>query len=502
MSNTRSRRTAVAIALLSLFGFLARAAETTPKSPDYLRVVRAYADAMIQHGRDTYGPERSPLFAAALDRRTFQLGSREQFGKIEGVRETDRSIGGANPQVDVGLYRILFALTELTREARFAAEAERSLQFFFTHCQSPATGLMAWGEHLYWDFTAERCAGIDRNHEVCGEWPFWDQCYRLAPEACWTFAIGQWDHQIADQTTGDFSRHAQYSKHGPQTGSDFPRYAGQMIINWADAWVRPENARQPRRTDLIAAITCLARRMEENMRDTPTGLLPALRGADYAWPTSNLELARCLWKAAPLIEHEHATLAKRMRELALRQDDAFLKAPHQITSGGGFAVTLHTHTGQPRDRSMNRPYTALWSTGYGYSSHASPANLAHERWEQLRTSHPALAARYLTLIVAAADQYLTAEPAADDLQKPDAFADVINLLLNVHTVTHDARYLRRADHFGRVGCSLFLDDQSPLPKATNRNQHYETITGGPDFMSELLELHRALPAPAATASKR
>ena len=35
----------------------------------YLATARAYADAMIKHGRDTYGEVHSPLFAGALDRK-------------------------------------------------------------------------------------------------------------------------------------------------------------------------------------------------------------------------------------------------------------------------------------------------------------------------------------------------------------------------------------------------------------------------------------------------
>jgi len=37
--------------------------------------------------------------------------------------------------------------------------ADDALRFFFTHCQSKATGLLAWGEHLGWDFHTEavRC---------------------------------------------------------------------------------------------------------------------------------------------------------------------------------------------------------------------------------------------------------------------------------------------------------------------------------------------------------
>lgn len=458
---------------------------------DYLAAVRAYADAMIRDGRDRYGREHTPLFAAVLDRSTMQIGPRERFGRIEGVRETDRSIGGANPQVDVALYRILHALSEITGEPKYGAEADQALGYFFLHGQSPATGLMAWGEHLYWDFEHEKCQGIDRSHEVGGEWPFWDRCYRLAPEACWNFALGQWDHQVADKATGDFSRHAQYSRHGPQRGSDFPRYAGQMIVNWADAHARPENARRERRPELIEAITCLVRRMESNMEQTTAKVLPALAGADYVWPSSNLELARCLWKAAGMIESTHGALAERMRALALRQDENFLRAPHQITSGGGFAVTLHTETGQPRSRAMNKPFTSSWSSGYGYSAHAAPANLCDERRQQLVGSHPALADRFRALVIAAAGQYLTAEPDRGELQKPDAFADVIDLLLNAAALTGERKYLDRADHFGRVGCELFLGDGRPLPKATNRHEHYETITGGPDFMWSLLELHRA-----------
>jgi len=40
---------------------------------DYLAIVRIYADIMIEHGRDVYGTEHTPLFAVALDRHTFSI---------------------------------------------------------------------------------------------------------------------------------------------------------------------------------------------------------------------------------------------------------------------------------------------------------------------------------------------------------------------------------------------------------------------------------------------
>ena len=480
---------------LILFAALAAvpSAALASESPDYLGMAKAYADAMIKDGRDTYGKEHSPLFASALDRKTMRIG---KFPGIPGVRDVDRSLTGSNPQTDAifdwetkyGLYALLYELTELTGDKTYAAEADKALKYFFTHCQSPKTGLMTWGEHLYWDFNREGMGGTDAFHEGLGEWPHWDQCYQLAPDACWRYAIGQWDHQILNKETGDFSRHARWSSHGPSGGSEFPRYAGQTIGNWCDAYGRKENAKRGRREEMVTAITSVVRRMEENAA-TKTGYLAAHRGKDYVWSDSNLELAKCIWNAAPHVPRE---LAQRIRKLALKQDTDFHKMPHKVTSGGGFAATLHTETGEPRHRGSNKPYSAIWATGYGYFTHAHFANLCHARYQQIRKDHKDLAAKYRILILAAADQYVKSDPASKQLLKPGAFSKVIGLMLNAHEISGEKTYLDRADHFGRLGVELFLGDGLPLPSASNQHRHYEAITGGPAFMHVLLEVHQRM----------
>jgi hypothetical protein len=463
------------------------------KNPNYLAIVKSYAKAMMKDGRDVYGKESTPLFAAALDRTTMKLGSLERFGSIPDVREVDRALGGANPQQDAHLYAILYELTELTGRKKYAREADKALEFFFTHCQSPETGLMAWGEHLFWDFHQEACGNKNDWHEVSSEWLFWDKCTQLTPEACWRFAIGQWDHQIFDKKTGDFSRHAGWSMHKPGSGFEFPRYAGQMIVNWADAYGRKEHADRTRREELVTAIATVVGRMEANSMLTKSGYLPAGRQEqgshiNVVWLNSNLELAQCLWKAAPNLDEEHEKLAKRMRNLALKQDSAFFKAPHKVAFGGGFALTLDATTGEPRSRSTNRPYTEVWATGYGYSMHASLANLCYTRYEQLSKSHQEFALNYHALILATAVQYLSAIPDRGTLQKPASIASVIELMLNAYYMTRDKKFIDRAYYFGQTGIDLFLDDGLPLPKASNKSNHYEAITGGPSFMYELLQL--------------
>lgn len=336
---------------------------TNKNSADYLTLVKDYADVMITQGRDFYGKEETPLFASTLNRQTMKIGEVGDYESIKGVRTNDRSIQGSNVLRDIGLLEVLYSLSDLTGKEKYAEEADKTIKYFFANCQSPNTGLMAWGEHLYWDFEKEACgyAKVNQDYHEAGVWPFWDKSYELQPEASWQFAIGEWDHQIYDKSTGNFSRHAHWSKHHPYTGFEFPRYAGQMIERWADAYNRDENVGQERRDELLTAIKVVFLRMQENQSMAKSGYLPAGSTAKgdhdkVVWLKSNLELARCLEIAAPLFEE---STAAQMKAFALKQDIDFFNAPHKLDSvGGGFAVTLDAETGVPRVRSMNQPYTS------------------------------------------------------------------------------------------------------------------------------------------------
>jgi hypothetical protein len=194
--------------------------------------------------------------------------------------------------------------------------------------------------------------------------------------------------------------------------------------------------------------------------------------------------------AAPTMNPE---LAEQMREFALKQDDDFLNAPHKLDSiGGGFAVTLHAKTGMPRTRSMNKPYTSTWSSGYGYGTHAEVANIIYGRFESLKNEHIDIAEQYKNLILKVADMYLTSVPDTTILLKPNEFSEVIELMLNAFELRKENKYLDRAVFFANSGLEIFVRNGSPLPKASNRNNHYESITGGPSFMYQLLKIYVAL----------
>src|SRR5687768_3014614 len=87
-----------------------------PSSP-YLPVIYRYADTMIEHGRDVYGPQKTGLFLSALDRVTMAPLT-NGLPRLAGIRDLQR-IGGkdlaaANPQHDQNLLRLLYTLSELS----------------------------------------------------------------------------------------------------------------------------------------------------------------------------------------------------------------------------------------------------------------------------------------------------------------------------------------------------------------------------------------------------
>ena len=456
----------IALLLAAVAGGSARAAGPA----DYLAAVRAYADTLLKAGRDCYGKVTSPLIAAALDRKTLKL---PKAGSIAGIRGGDRVLTGANPMHDQGLYQVLYALSAVTGEKRYAAEADRTLKWFFEHCQGPATGLMAWGEHMGWDFNRESPAGRN-THEFFRPWVLWDRVYALSPKPCEAFARGLWDHQIHNKTTGEFSRHARWDKHGTGTRNEYPRHGGFCIATWAAAYRRTKN---PVYAQAVTSLLDLYKRLS----NPETGAIlcssnPAR--ATIVWPESNVSLAVDLWDSAAVMP---ADLGRRMRARASKTDDVYLKLTHDFGPKGiGFVAGAHWGT-LAALTSGSWTHTQMYATSYGKSTDAQVAMLCTLRYRQVKLPG------YRKLVLAAAGRYLTTDPDTKGTVFPGAMGDVIFLMIAAGELTGEAGYLDRADHFARMAMRLFLAD-SPLPRASTRNGHYEAITRADTLMMALLKL--------------
>lgn len=265
---------------------------------DYLNIVRRYADTMIEYGRDDYGLETTPLFAVCLDRSTLCIHEGEALKAVLlikrsdwGIRSHDRMVQGANPMQDQNLYRLLYALSELTGEEQYMNAADDALRYFFTHCQSETTGLFAWGEHIGWDFTTDFV--IDKPsgflHEFARPWMLWDRSFLIAEKACLSFAMGIWENQIADKETAHYSRHAHFDKHSPGKGSEYPRHGGFYIATWAEAYRRTKDPL------FTKAIETLVNAYQIRRHYKTDALLAETQSPDLMWSQSCVSLAVDLW---------------------------------------------------------------------------------------------------------------------------------------------------------------------------------------------------------------
>ena len=464
--------------------------------PEYLNAVKAYADAIIEHGRDSYGQVRSPVFVAGgVDLKTNQFVRRKLEG--QGIREGDRAYG-ANPHHDLNLYQTLYALTRLTGDKKYEQEADKALKWFFKNCQSPNTGLFAWGEHLHWDVTAEECRGRDL-HEFYRPWVLWERSFELAPKACETFAKGLWDHQVYNHS-GDFNRHAKWSEHGPGRRCNISRHAGFYIATWGYAYKETKN---PVFLKAIERVLIF----KEASRHPVTNFLPSDRNANsvnqwlsdiigeevklshdprigglHSHVAGTLSLAIDLHDAAKYIDGE---LKQMMTDFAHTEDEHFLKfheglgedSEHLFVDLGGVSTMKAFKTG--------RSYCPIWDFHYGTATEAQVALICYERWKQLWPGE--IRDGYKRLITACARRYLKSEPPTEAIQKPGVIGDVILLMTAAYDLSGDKQFLDRADRFAQLGSKRFLD-LSPLPRVAAGFEHYEAITRGDTMMMALLKL--------------
>jgi hypothetical protein len=444
-----------------------------------LKVARAYADTMIEHGRDVYGQKKSPLFATMMDRTTYEV--LDKVLPVEGIRSTDQVAGSANPMQDENLYLVLYALTTITGDKTYSKAADEALAYFFSTCQSKETGLMAWGEHLAWNLTRDECqTSAGWYHEFNRHWALWGRCFDLAKGGCLRFARGLWDHQIYDKGKCIFSRHALYQKHGPQRNMEFPYDSGYYVNIWSHAWQKTKDP------EYLKAIDCMVNafnRARHPVTDDIPWRFDWGQSEPNGWVQGNLTQIRDFHDAASRLPDE---LARKLIDYAERYDKVFLRLNHELpprtfhsVGGRGFVFTTKCSTLEP---AHNRPFTdSLWQCSYGRFEDANLALLCYERYKQNKSIG------YKALVLKTAERYMNSEPQMDLTIYPRVFSDVILLMLAANELTGDKKYLVRADQFARIAIDTYFG-ASALPAASNKNGHYDAITFGDSLPAALLRL--------------
>lgn len=471
--------------------------QTMRASGDYVGIARAYADHMIEHGRDVYGSKHTPLFVTGMDRRTgkkisppFAHVKRKPFmpgwERDRELRGSDRNYGQADPLDQLVLLKLMHRLTGATGEKHYAAEADKTAAWWMANAQSPI-GLYPWGSHTHWNLEKDSGSGqFEFNHV----WPFW----KLNPEALQKYAMGLWDHYIRDKETGDFNRHAHSHKHGPGGGMEFPWPGSAMIATWVEAFLANPDP------EYVRAISTVLKRWE-SLRDENNHLAPCSEYREWAWYLGYMIAANRLDDFADRIEAKKPELAKKMRDYGRRNDAAYLKVADKlldVKSVGPVKSYLRATGGYNPER-----LDIIGGPWQDRKDYAGFAVMLHERMK--RNDSPTLQKRYRQAVLDAAEIYLSINPEVQWSVWGVNVANAMRLMLAAHKLTGNVAYLHRADHFTGLAVDLFLDDASPLPKLTSQDDYYEiesvTDPSGDVWMLIALEVHERL-AKLDESSKR
>lgn len=457
---------------------------------DLMAIVTQTCDALIEHGRDRWGDEKTALIASVLDRKKLAPPDKLPKGGA-GVRNGDRTTpAGSNVNMQQNFFRTFYLLSTITGDPKYAQAADAALLDFIRKAQSPVTGLVGWGEHLGYDLKADEVQAFGDQkliHEPKKPLVFWDFLYEHEPERMLKYATGIWEHQIHDHKTGNFSRHASFDKHSPRTNYDFTKEAGHFIDIWGNAYQASGDETYGK------AIDVLTQRYARKLNDRNLLDYDSAR-ADYCNNGHNLTFACDVFDAASRVTgYENGKLSERMVKLTEAIDRGFLAVDHRPDVPElGFIATCTTGNGEPRDRNGPGPggYSVQWGMGYGRQTTSMNALHCFRRASQLGAGSDADAYRQLALD--AAEGYAkTGAPPEDIDVWPVEYGAVILMHLAAAQVSNDPSHLIQARRRADEAVKLFWDESSPLPKSSIRAKHFETITGAETLVFALMALHIA-----------
>jgi pectate lyase len=182
------------------------AKELQSESERYIHAVRTFADAVLEHGRDMYGPEHTPLFADGLHVETLEPVRWKKDGQMWVL---------CNFASQQTLLRLLDGLTTLSGEPRYREAAEAAARYALRHLRAP-NGLLYWGGHMAWDLEHERPVGEYANvHEMKNHQPWFSFLWRVDAAETRRLVEAIWGGHVLNWSLLDYNRHAATDKPAP-----------------------------------------------------------------------------------------------------------------------------------------------------------------------------------------------------------------------------------------------------------------------------------------------
>ena len=210
-------------------------------------------DTLIEQGTDRYGPIKTAMLMSIVDVRTHQSPEKplwlDTVAFYEPGRAHRRAMRGSNFWYDQATIRVMYRLSKLSGDPKYADAADRYIDAVFKYAVKD-NGLLVWGTHIFYDAYADKHAG-DRNgrgpHEILVFHPEWAELFRRNPQATRREIDMIWEWHIVDHKTGQHNRHDD-----KRVGCDFAFSGGSFVLACAAMYNQTKEEKYLERAKIIA----------------------------------------------------------------------------------------------------------------------------------------------------------------------------------------------------------------------------------------------------------
>ena len=450
---------------------------------DYLHYVKTHCDNLIEHGRDDYGNVSTNLIASVIDTRDMSV-PKANVPPTEGTRPHDRAVGGSNFYHDVETIKLLLALTEITGENEYKTVAENYAQDFLKYCQNPTTGLLAWGEHLYYNFYSDSVMVGDLEnprddiyHEFLVETPPWEYLWNLDTAAV-RQAIAGVRYHFRSPTTQSFlfNRHAYWQKINKRDyrglaqyqigGQPWIKHSGLQCYSFSFLYGKTQNPLWKKWTEGSGALYWEYRDPETNL--TPSCIDDPRPEARYPSLNQTALLCYYLLKAAQL-NPEFSHIQERA-EVMLKSAEKYSWSEQKQ----GYYSYLNMD-GSIFDEEL----IPVIFTGYGGSDIIEFGRVAAYFYQTTQD------VAYKKMVEKVAEMLLRTEWPDDFVI--NSLASALQFSLDAHEILGDGRLLQSAQNYATIATSTLWSGQ--LFVRQPGDPYYEAKLGTNNLVTGLLRLH-------------
>jgi hypothetical protein len=445
----------------------------------YLTLVRTFADTLLNVGLDKYGTRPSAMWASVIDLEDMTVPQRG-VEPTEGVRPHDRAMGGSNYYHDVMTMKVFDALSEVTGDEKYRQSAKEYTQDFLNKCQNPKTGLLGWGEHLFYDFFRDTVSISESKlfgqsyyfgypHEFLGWTPPWERLWAIDASRTQKAIEGiMWHFQGPDPKTFLFNRHADWNVPEHQTTiMPWIKHTVLFAYSFAFHFVHTGDELWKQRARDIALLYWNNRDYSTDLifgclyhaSSPDAGKLPSISGTG--------SFAYWLYKTGELLEDEQLLDIAKKSMLAYRK--------YGWSEEDNYYVQSVKLNGQPLD---NPQKATAWKIGYGSSSLFKFARTAAYVAEKEDNKD------FLKIAI-------ECEKQVPDSPLPEQYTalnlgEAINFYLDLYELTGKKYYLDEAGRYAEMGISRF--SRNGLLRRQTNDHYYEAKLGIGDLLAGFFRL--------------